>query len=46
MQQPHSATNVNDTEWVTTRVAAAALGVKSPQVRNYIAAGELESKTE
>lgn len=46
MQQQYSDTDANNTEWVTTRVAAAALGVKPQQVRNYIAAGELESKTE
>ncbi len=46
MQQQHSGTDANNTEWVTTRVAAEALGVKPQQVRNYIAAGELESKTE
>jgi chromosome segregation ATPase len=45
-QQQHSGTDANNTEWVTTRVAAAALGVKPQQVRNYIAAGDLESKTE
>ena len=32
--------------WVTTRVAAKALGVKPRQVRNYIAEGELEYRTE
>ena len=32
--------------WVTTRVAAKALGVKPRQVRNYIAEGELEYKAE
>jgi len=46
MQQQHAGANANDTGWVTTRVAAAALGVKPQQVRNYIAAGELEAKTE
>ena len=46
MQQQYSDTEANNTEWVTTRVAAAALGIKPQQVRNYIAAGELESKTE
>lgn len=46
MQQQHTGTSVKDTGWVTTRVAAAALGVKPQQVRNYIAAGELEAKTE
>src|SRR5215213_6932505 len=46
MQQQHTGTSAKDTGWVTTRVAAAALGVKPQQVRNYIAAGELEAKTE
>lgn len=46
MQQQQTDTNANDTGWMTTRVAAAALGVKPQQVRNYIAAGELEAKTE
>ena len=32
--------------WVTTRVAAKALGVKPRQVRNYIAEGELEYRTQ
>ncbi len=32
--------------WVTTRQAARALNVMPRQVRNYIAAGDLESKTE
>ena len=32
--------------WVTTRVAAKALGVKPRQVRNYIVEGELEYKAE
>ncbi len=45
-QEQHSGTDANNTEWVITRVAAEALGVKPQQVRNYIAAGELESKTE
>lgn len=46
MQQQRSDMDANNTGWVTTRVAAAALGVKPQQVRNYIAAGELEAKTE
>jgi hypothetical protein len=46
MQQQHSATETNSNEWVTTRVAAASLGVRSQQVRNYIANGELEAVTE
>lgn len=46
MQQQHINTNANETGWVTTRVAATALGVEPRQVRNYIAEGELEAKTE
>ncbi len=44
--QQHSDADANNAGWVTTRVAAAALGVKPRQVRNYIAEGELEAKTE
>lgn len=44
--QQRAGTDANDTGWVTTRVAAAALGVKPRQIRNYIAEGELEAKTE
>ena len=46
MQQRHIDTDLDNTGWVTTRVAAAALGVEPRQVRNYIAEGELEAKTE
>ena len=46
MQRQYSDTDVSDTGWVTTRVAAAALGVKPRQVRNYISKGLLEAKTE
>jgi DNA-binding transcriptional MerR regulator len=46
MQRQFSGTDVSDTGWVTTRVAAAALGVKPRQVRNYISKGLLEAKTE
>ncbi len=38
--------NSGEGGWVTTRVAAKALGVKPRQVRNYIAEGELEYKAE
>jgi hypothetical protein len=31
--------------WVTTRVAAVALGIQPRRVRNYIADGELEART-
>jgi hypothetical protein len=46
MQRQHSGTDISDTGWVTTRVAAAALGVKPRQVRNYISKGLLEAKSE
>lgn len=43
----HDRGNVTETgEWVTTRQAARALGVMPRQVRNYIAAGELEGRKE
>jgi DNA-binding transcriptional MerR regulator len=38
--------NWGESEWVTTRVAAKAFGVKPRQVRNYIAEGELKYRTE
>ena len=41
-----SGTTANDRGWITTRVAAAALGVKPRQVRNYISEGILEATTE
>lgn len=46
MQQEYSDRDASSTGWVTTRVAAAALGVKPRQVRNYISEGLLEAKTE
>ena len=43
----HDAGNVTaNGGWVTTRQAARALGVIPRQVRNYIAAGELEGRKE
>ncbi len=44
--QQYSSNEVSNDAWVTTRVAAAALGVKPQKVRNYIANGELEAITE
>jgi hypothetical protein len=45
-QRQYPGNNEHSSGWVTTRVAAAALGVKPRQVRNYIAEGILEAKTE
>ena len=43
----HDRGNVTENGgWVTTRQAARALGVIPRQVRNYIAAGELEGRKE
>lgn len=36
----------DDTQWITTRVAAAALGLKPRQVRGFISEGRLEARTE
>ena len=38
--------NSGNQGWVTTKVAAAALGIKSRQCRNLIQEGELEAKLE
>jgi DNA-binding transcriptional MerR regulator len=45
MGQPSGNGNGNG-GWVTTRVAAAALGVKPRQVRNYVSEGLLKAITE
>ena len=44
--QQHSDTEANNNGWVTTRVAAAALGVKTRQIRNYISEGLVEARAE
>lgn len=46
MQQQYSDAERSNTGWVKTSVAAAALGVKPRQVRNYISEGLLEATTE
>lgn len=39
-------TNARDAGWVTTRTAAAALGIKPRRVRDFISEGMLEARTE
>jgi DNA-binding transcriptional MerR regulator len=46
MSENYPSTMPADSGWVTTRVVAAALGVKPRQVRNYISEGLLVAKTE
>ncbi len=41
----HYSKDLRNSGWVTTRVAAEALGVKPRQVRNYISEGLLEART-
>src|SRR4051812_17329549 len=46
MSMEHLPDNDSANEgWVTTRVAAVALGIQPRRVRNYIADGELEART-
>ncbi len=46
MQQQYPDTDANNSGWVTTRQAAAALGINPRRVRNYIFDGDLVAKTE
>lgn len=38
--------HTDNTEWITTKVAAAALGVEPRRIRSYISEGKLEAKSE
>jgi hypothetical protein len=44
--EQHRGNDSGSHGWVTTRVAAASLGIKSRQCRNLIQEGELEAKLE
>ena len=46
MQRQHPGTHANNSGWVTTRQAAAALGVNPRRVRTYISDGDLVAKIE
>lgn len=42
----HREYDIDNTEWITTRAAAAALGIKPRRVRGYISEGALEARAE
>lgn len=46
MQWQSPDNNARDADWVTTRAAAAALGIKPRRVRDLISEGILEARTE